>query len=101
MFEFLGRIIYVLVIFAVIRAGLGLVIRVFRGMSGAMTGERRAPAVPDRKTVTDPDNPSESTLLHQDPVCGTYVAAGSSLRKICNGQVFHFCSEECRDKYAG
>lgn len=98
MFELLGRIFEILVVFAMIRSVLGVVIRLFRGMNASRGGGSPAP---QRKTVTDPDNPSAATLLHQDPVCGTYVAAGSSFRKICNGQVFHFCSEECRDKYAG
>jgi YHS domain-containing protein len=95
--EFLGRIIEILLVFALLRAALGIVTRIFRGMGA--TGRQAAPAA--QKTVTDPDSPSAATLLHQDPVCGTYVATGSSFRKICNGQVFHFCSEECRDKYVG
>lgn len=98
MSEFLGRIFEILFVFVMIRAALGVVIRIFRGMNGA--GGRNT-VTPARRVVVDPDNPSESTLLHQDPVCGTYVAAGSSFRKICHGEVFHFCSEECRDKYAG
>jgi YHS domain-containing protein len=99
MFEFLGRIFEILLVFALIRAALGIVTRILRGMGGARTSGE--PVRPAQKTVEDPASPSLSTLLHQDPVCGTYVAAGSSLRKICNGQVFHFCSEECRDKYVG
>jgi YHS domain-containing protein len=98
MFEFLGRIFEILMVFALIRAALGIVTRIFRGMGAAGGGQ---PAPRAKKTVADPDSPSASTLLHQDPVCGTYVAAGSSFHKICHGEVFHFCSEECRDKYAG
>ncbi len=98
MFELLARIFEVLMVLAMIRAALGVVIRVFRGM-GADRATTPQPAA--RKTVTDSDGAASATLLHQDPVCGTYVAAGSSLRKICNGQVYHFCSEACRDKYAG
>ena len=98
MFEFLGRIFEILLVFALVRAALGIVMRVFRGMGGMSAGQS-SPRT--QKTVADPDSPSAATLLHQDPVCGTYVAAGSSFRKICQGQVFHFCSEECRDKYVG
>jgi YHS domain-containing protein len=98
MFEFLGRIIEILLVFALVRAALGVVTRIFRGMGAAGAS---APASRKQKTVADPDSPSAATLLHQDPVCGTYVAAGSSFHKICHGEVFHFCSEECRDKYAG
>ena len=98
MFEFLGRIIEILVFFAMIRSVLGLVMRIFRG-----TGAPRGGSPPPTEQVNASGAPkvSESTLLHQDPVCGTYVPAGSSLRKISKVQVFHFCSEACRDKFAG
>jgi YHS domain-containing protein len=42
-----------------------------------------------------------ATLLHQDPVCGTYVATDTSLKQIVRGRVVHFCSAECRDRYRG
>jgi YHS domain-containing protein len=37
--------------------------------------------------------------LKRDPVCGTYVPADNSVRKVVAGEVLHFCSPECRDKY--
>jgi YHS domain-containing protein len=37
--------------------------------------------------------------LKKDPVCGTYVSTGASVTRTVNGQVLHFCSKECRDKY--
>jgi YHS domain-containing protein len=37
--------------------------------------------------------------LKKDPVCGTYIAAASSIKEKVGGQTFHFCSPECRDKY--
>ena len=37
--------------------------------------------------------------LKQDPVCGTFVAVASSIKKTVNGDIVHFCSTECRDKY--
>jgi YHS domain-containing protein len=39
--------------------------------------------------------------LKKDPVCGTYVAAAASVKKTVRGEVIHFCSEACRDKYKG
>jgi YHS domain-containing protein len=98
MFELLDRIFEFLFVIALLRAVFGIVMRVFRRMGGA--GVSNSPPR-TQKTVADPDSPSAATLLHQDPVCGTYVAAGSSFRKICHGEVFHFCSEACRDKYVG
>ena len=37
--------------------------------------------------------------LKKDPVCGTYVSTGASVTRTVNGQLVHFCSKECRDKY--
>jgi YHS domain-containing protein len=37
--------------------------------------------------------------LKQDPVCGTFVATSSSIKTTVNGEVLHFCSTACRDKY--
>jgi uncharacterized protein len=40
-----------------------------------------------------------ATVLQQDPVCGTYVAIDTSLKKVVGGKVLHFCSPECRDRF--
>jgi YHS domain-containing protein len=37
--------------------------------------------------------------LKRDPVCGTYVSTAVSVKRTVKGEVVHFCSEECRDKY--
>lgn len=37
--------------------------------------------------------------MSKDPVCGTYVSIDDSLRVRNAGEVIHFCSYECRDKY--
>jgi len=37
--------------------------------------------------------------LKKDPVCGTYVSTGASVTRRVDGQLVHFCSTECRDKY--
>ncbi|MFB3776617.1 MAG: hypothetical protein ACE141_03370 [Bryobacteraceae bacterium] len=37
--------------------------------------------------------------LKRDPVCGTYVAAGSSFSRTVRGEMIYFCSAACRDKY--
>jgi YHS domain-containing protein len=37
--------------------------------------------------------------LKKDPVCGTYVAVTASLKQTVGGEVIHFCSAACRDKY--
>ena len=37
--------------------------------------------------------------LKRDPVCGTYVSTAVSVTRMVNGEVVHFCSKECREKY--
>jgi len=37
--------------------------------------------------------------LKKDPVCGTYVSAALAVKSTVNGEVVHFCSKECRDRY--
>jgi YHS domain-containing protein len=37
--------------------------------------------------------------LKRDPVCGTYVSTAVSVKRSVGGQVIHFCSSECRDRY--
>jgi len=37
--------------------------------------------------------------LKKDPVCGTYVSTGASVTRKVNGELVHFCSAACRDKY--
>lgn len=42
-----------------------------------------------------------SDALKKDPVCGTFIAASTSLHKTVGGQTYYFCSAECRDKFRG
>lgn len=39
--------------------------------------------------------------LARDPVCGTHVSPRSALSLASRGQTHYFCSEECRQKFAG
>ena len=91
MFYFLERLFLFLVAVSVIRS----VIRFLQGLGTRMSMQ-------SRPTAGRPaGGPAATTMLRQDPVCGTYVAIDSSLKTLVNGQVVHFCSAECRDKYRG
>lgn len=37
--------------------------------------------------------------MAKDPVCGAFVPVDGDIRVKDGGQVRHFCSYECRDKY--
>lgn len=88
MLSFLARLILFAIAVSVIRSVVNFVQRAFT--SGRTPAVRGAGAT--RGTAT--------TMLQQDPVCGTYVAVDSSLKRVVNGRVLHFCSPECRDKYS-
>jgi len=39
--------------------------------------------------------------LKKDPVCGTFISTATALHKKSGGEVYYFCSPECRDKFRG
>jgi YHS domain-containing protein len=91
MFAFLARLFLFLIAISVIRSVVSTVQRVLSGNHSSS----RTPQTNAQTRATQ-----GATMLQQDPVCGTYVAIDSSLKRIVNGRVIHFCSPECRDKYA-
>jgi YHS domain-containing protein len=68
---------------------------IMRGMGDMLRQQSTAQAPPGR-----PTSPPISGELKRDPVCGTFVPASTTFRKTVNGQPVHFCSAECRDKFA-
>jgi len=48
-----------------------------------------------RQAVPNP----EPRALHRDPWCGTYVSSEISHTLERAGQVHHFCSTECRERF--
>jgi YHS domain-containing protein len=89
MFAFIERLIFFLFALSALRSGFLFVHRLLGGFGGRERNPVRTP----------PRSQSQTTMLQQDPVCGTYVAIETSLKRICNGKVVHFCSPECRDRY--
>lgn len=39
--------------------------------------------------------------LKKDPVCGTYISTATALQKKSGGEIYYFCSPQCRDKFRG
>ena len=58
-----------------------------------------SPSIPRKTTPTSGHGPSQSGKLVKDPICGTYVTQDQSIRTSRGSEVFHFCSEDCRDKF--
>ena len=62
--------------------------RLMDGVIEAAGGTRRPPRTQAR-----------GLKLVRDPVCGTFVAPGTSLSLTTGGTTQHFCSDKCRDEY--
>ena len=43
--------------------------------------------------------PASETELIRDPQCGAYFLKQKGVKGVVEGQVIHFCSEQCYDKY--
>ncbi len=84
--------------FVYILIGLFLitVIRMFAGVIFKGINEMMQPSQPE--TAAQPGAPAGGELK-RDPVCGTFVATSTSLKKTVGDQTVYFCSTECRDKY--
>ncbi len=53
-----------------------------------------------RKTSSgDRRSPTRSGKLVKDPICGTYVTQDQSISASRGSEMFHFCSEDCREKF--
>lgn len=51
------------------------------------------------KPGMDVPNSAVNQKLVRDPVCGMHVAEGLALSIKQGGEMVHFCSAECRDKF--
>jgi YHS domain-containing protein len=89
MFNFLARVILIVIAITVVRSIFAWVQRFF-------ASSQHQPST--AQTRTPPQTP-QSTALEQDPVCGTYVSVDTSLKRIVKGRVYHFCSEACKDRF--
>lgn len=75
-----------------------LVFFFLRSIFRSLFGAARQAAAPPPHAPRRPEVVSGGELK-KDPVCGTYVSEALSVTRKVNGQVLHFCSKECRDKY--
>ena len=88
MFNFLARVILIVIAITVVRS-------IFAWVQRFLASAHQPPTT---QTRTPPQAP-QATALEQDPVCGTYVSVDTSLKRIVKGRVYHFCSEACKDRF--
>ncbi|HUG42866.1 MAG TPA: YHS domain-containing protein [Acidobacteriota bacterium] len=82
------RLFLVLLLLTLIRRFFSRLFRPSQGGSGSSDGSTRAGGV---RAV-------EGKMV-KDPQCGMYVASTLALNAKRRGEVFYFCSEECRDRF--
>lgn len=91
-----------ILVFALVAIFLITVIRMIvgvlaKGMGDLFRAETAGGAAASNKPPAQPGGGP----LKRDPVCGMYIPADASVRKVVGDEVVYFCSPECRDKYAG
>ena len=91
----LFRIIFYLLItvflITIVRGVIGIILKGFSEML-----HPTAPSAPARGPAHDLPLTGE---LKRDPVCGTFTPAATSIHEKVGGEIFYFCSTQCRDKY--
>ena len=92
MFRAIFYLLLTVVVITVLKSIIGIVLK---GVAEAMKPGSTQQANGSRPAAQVP----LTGELKKDPVCGTYIAAASSIKERVGGQTFHFCSQECRDKY--
>jgi YHS domain-containing protein len=85
--SFIVDILFPLLLFALLRSFVRGFFQSKRNVS------RDAPPVAARPNLVTGGE------LKKDPVCGVYILTRASVTRTVDGQVVHFCSTECRDKY--
>ena len=90
MFRLLFRFLALVIFFAIVRylfvAVAGLFAKVVNPQARTSSQNQARPATTGGE-------------LKQDPVCGTFVPTATSVKQTVNGELVHFCSVACRDKY--
>lgn len=94
MFRLIFELLLTVVVLTVLKSIVGIVLR---GFSQAMKPGATAPGP---GAGPRPSNQVPLTgELKKDPVCGTYISTATSIKEKAGGEVLHFCSTACRDKY--
>jgi len=94
MFRFLLTIVASIFILSVVRMLFGALTKSFSEMMSPPSEPGTGP-----QHTAQPGAGPAGGELKRDPVCGTYIPADNSVRKLVHGETLYFCSPECRDKY--
>ena len=88
MFRVILYLLLTVVLISMPRGVVGVIGKLFGDFVGApQAPQARRPSVPS------------GGELKKDPVCGTFISTATALQKKSGGEVYYFCSAECRDKF--
>jgi YHS domain-containing protein len=90
-------ILYLIAAVLVLSVVQSVVRIVLKGFADLFNPATSAESGPRNRTPPLPT----SDALKKDPVCGTFIAASTSLHKTVAGETYYFCSPECRDRFRG
>jgi YHS domain-containing protein len=76
-------------------------VALLRRVVGWMLRDSNARAPQNQSKGEDSNTPGTNRRLVRDPVCGMHVAEELAIPLREGSEVLHFCSVECREKYAG
>jgi YHS domain-containing protein len=88
MIRFVLYLLLAVILISLLRSVLGVLGRALSGFLGQGGATQRKAA-----------EPRKAGELKRDPVCGTYVPTTSAETLTIDGQVVHFCSAACREKF--
>ena len=88
----LEAVIAILVI-TLLRSVLGMILKGFSEMFHTSSSSTSGGTTERARPIPSAES------LKRDPVCGTFIAASSSVQKTVGGETFYFCSAACRDKF--
>jgi YHS domain-containing protein len=88
--SFIGRMLKYLFWVLVVSWGVTMLRRLVNKMGEGANGQ---------SDPLDMPNSAAKQKLVRDPVCGVHIAETLALPLREGGQVLHFCSAACRDKY--
>jgi YHS domain-containing protein len=88
MIRFVVYLFLTVLLISVIRSIAGILGKAISGASQAGPSGRRPAA-----------EPRKAGELKRDPVCGIYISTATSVKRNVGGEVVHFCSVQCSEKY--
>jgi len=86
MLRVVAYLVVALILITLLRSVIGVITKALAGALGSGPGGRAG-------------GTQMGGELKRDPVCGTYVSTATSIKVTSGGQVIHFCSAACRDKF--